>query len=272
MMSVIKRWLKTFFYRTGNAKLLDKLNFRMASWQYKEKNNKYRQANPETILPPPYFLYETYSLDYEKYIEDGMVAAKEIITWTKPYCKNDMSTIFEWGCGVSRIIRHLPGIVPRSVSIFGADINSEMIDWNNKNIAGINFKTIDLHPPTVFAENKFDLAYAISVFTHVEGKEQLSWIHELHRIMSDHAIFLFTTHGENYVDQLSHSEKNHLSGLGYFTRNYEAKGHRMMTTYNDAALFKLQLAPYFDVLEFHDGKSDLNKTGGQDLWIVRKKS
>ena len=272
MMSVIKRWLKTFFYRTGNAKLLDKLNFMWASSKYKKKNKKYVQANPETVLPSPYFLYETYSLDFEKYIEDGLIAAREILVWTKPYCKNDISSIFEWGCGVSRIIRHLPGLVPGSVSIFGGDINREMIDWNNKNIAGISFHTIDLHPPTEFTPDKFDLVYAISVFTHVEGKEQLSWIHELHRIMSDHAIFLFTTHGENYVHHLSGSEKNHLAGLGYFTRNYEEKGHRMMTTYNDASIFKLQLAPYFDVLEFHDGKSDLSKTGGQDLWIVRKKS
>ena len=271
MMSVIKRWLKTFFYRTGNATLLDKLNFKLASWKYQEKNKQYLLANPDTVLPSPYFLYETYSLDYEKYIEDGLVAAKEIIAWTKPY-KNDVNSIFEWGCGVSRIIRHLPGLVAQTTSIYGGDINREMIEWNTKNIAGINFHTIEHHPPTAFTENQFDLVYAISVFTHVDGKEQPSWIHELHRIMSNNAIFLFTTHGENYVDQLSHSEKNHLSGLGYFTRNYEAKGHRMMTTYNDAALFKLQLAPYFDVLEFHDGKSDLSKTGGQDLWIVRKKS
>jgi hypothetical protein len=119
MMSVIKRWLKTFFYRTGNARLLDKLNFMLASWKYKEKNKKYLQANPDTVLPSPYFLYETYSLDYEKYIEDGLVAAKEIIAWTKPYCKNDVNSIFEWGCGVSRIIRHLPGLVSQTTSIYG---------------------------------------------------------------------------------------------------------------------------------------------------------
>jgi len=58
---------------------------------------------------------------------------------------------------------------------------------------------------------------------------------------------------------------------GYFTRSYPDKGHRMMTTYNEAGQFKIMVSAYFDVLEFHDGQVDHGKTGGQDLWILRKK-
>ena len=44
----------------------------------------------------------------------------------------------------------------------------------------------------------------------------------------------------------------------------------MMSTYNQKDYFKKQLDPYFEILEYYDGKSNLNKVGGQDLWIVRK--
>lgn len=45
-----------------------------------------------------------------------------------------------------------------------------------------------------------------------------------------------------------------------------------MTTYNDAAKLKIMVSALFEVMEYHDGHKDYDKTGGQDLWILRKKN
>ena len=87
----------------------------------------FKKQNPVFLLPPDYFLYETYKLNYEKYKEDGELAALEIVSWTKRYLTDGIN-LLEWGCGVARIIRHIQALMPESVNIVGADINKEMIE------------------------------------------------------------------------------------------------------------------------------------------------
>ncbi len=269
MMGLSKRWLKSIFYRTGNATLLDRIMFFRAQLIYGAKNKNYINGHPDVALPSAYFLYETYMLSYQKYMDEGLEAAREIVTWSTPYLPAESKKVLEWGCGVSRIVRHLPVILP-SYEVFGCDINLEMISWNRDHIHGVQFNMSGYHPPTDYPSENFGLVYAISVLTHIEGSEQLLWLMEIHRILTSDGIFLFTTHGEHYTQQLFRSEKKHLAANGYFTRNYRVKGHRMMTTYNASSIFMNMLSPYFTVLEFHEGHKDISKTGGQDLWIVRK--
>jgi hypothetical protein len=45
-----------------------------------------------------------------------------------------------------------------------------------------------------------------------------------------------------------------------------------MSTYNNPSKFKEIVEKYFIILEYFDGESNYSKLGGQDLWIVKKKS
>ena len=270
-MSWLKRWLKNIFYSTGNAPVLDRIIFQWSQLKYGPANKRYRNNHPEITLPPVYYLYETYIPDYEKYIEDGLVAAKEILEWTGAYRQHESENILEWGCGVSRIVRHLPSLMPATANISACDINAGMIEWNKLHIPAVQYSTIGHQPPTHYNDEQFSLVYAISVFTNIEGKEHLAWIKEIHRVLSSGGVFLFTTHGENYAGQLTQEEKKQLHLTGYYTRSYPHKGHRMMTSYNDANRFRAMAGDYFEVVEFHDGKKDPGRIGGQDLWILRKK-
>ena len=271
MMSPIKRRLKNIFYSTGNARLLDRIIFNWSKLKYSFANNRYKTKNPGIPLPPAYFLYETYMPDYERYMDDGRVAAQEIIDWTIRYIPGSPVMIMEWGCGVARIVRHLPAILQERAGISACDINEKMINWDRENIQGIEFSRINLFPPTMYTPGQFNIVYAISVFTHIDGREHMSWIMEMHRILMQGGIFLFTTHGKNFYHQLAGNELKLLADEGYFTRSYPDKGHRMMTTYNEADHFRTMVSACFEVLEFHDGQVDHEKTGGQDLWIIRKK-
>ena len=43
-----------------------------------------------------------------------------------------------------------------------------------------------------------------------------------------------------------------------------------MSTYNSPEILRKIFEKYFEILEFHNGEIYQTKTGGQDLWIVKK--
>lgn len=270
-MSKLKRQVKQFFISTNTLFILDKLNYLIAKVAKFSKNKKFKKSNPDFPLPPDYYLFETYILDYKQYKEDGEVTALEILEWTKQY-QIEPLRILDWGCGVARVTRHIPKHVDKNSLITGADINDQMIKWNSEKIPEVKFFKINYYPPANFSATQFNLVFALSVFTHIEADFQLKWIEEMYRLISDKGIFLFTTHGKKYNSRLSEPDRYELNTKGFITKSYRKKGHRMMTTYNDPESFKKILVPYFDILEYYDGGTYPEKTGGQDLWIVRKKN
>jgi ubiquinone/menaquinone biosynthesis C-methylase UbiE len=269
-MQFLKSTVKYIFQKINILPLLDKFNFIRAKWNNKKRNDLFVKNNPLFKLPSDYFLYETYRLNYAQYKEDGFVSAKEINEWSSKYL-NETKVILEWGCGVSRIIRHYHNFINAESKLFACDINDEMTKWNKANIDNIQFDTISYTPPTLYKDNMFDFVYALSVFTHIEDTQQKSWIDEIARIIKPNGIFLFTTHGTNFHDKLSSAQLKELHKNGSYTVPYNQKGHRMMSTHNLSDVFKESLKDSFEVLEFYEGKHNLDKVGGQDLWLIRKK-
>jgi ubiquinone/menaquinone biosynthesis C-methylase UbiE len=243
--------------------------YTIAKIKYGSKNKDYQKQHPNFVFPSKYFLYETYRLDYKDYKEDGLATAKEILDWTTPYLSAPLK-ILEWGCGVSRIIRHIPALVPSNALVCGTDINKTMIDWNKQYIKQVQFSAIGYNPPTHFDDVQFNLVYALSVFTHIQVQQQKDWLAEMHRILSVNGIFLFTTHGKNFESNLSKKEKLILHTEGALTIDYSQKGHRMMSSYNEYESFRNTIEKQFTIIAYYDGLQHPNIIGGQDMWIVRK--
>jgi hypothetical protein len=130
---LLKRKIKNVFVKTDSLSILDKINYLYSKLKYSLANKKFKKLNPDFAFPPDYYLYETHSLNYKHYKEGGELAAKEILKWTTKYINDEQLKILEWGCGVSRITRHIPNYI-RNAMVFGADINQGMIDWNRQNI------------------------------------------------------------------------------------------------------------------------------------------
>ncbi len=266
----IKTFIKSIFYLLGLTFLLDKLVYFSTKMKYRKANRNFRKEYPDFILPPDYFLYETYKLNYKLYFEDGKNTARELIDWVEKYLPAGDLKILDWGCGVSRICRHLKNFVQQNTQIFGCDINSEMIKWNRINVPEIEYSHIDYMPPTNYENDFFGFIYGISIFTHIENHNQEKWFNEICRILKKGGVFLFTTHGTNCFENLLPFEKKELEQFGSFTKLFGREGHRMMITYNTKKDIEKKLADKFTVIEIYDDKEAIAKTGAQDLWIVKK--
>lgn len=265
----MKAFLKYILYQLHLAGWLDRGLFRFQQLNNKKINQQYLAQHPGIILPADYDLYETYQLNYRKFIEDGKLAASEIIEWTKPYIGSQHPDILDWGCGVGRIIRHLKEQQP-AATLYACDSNLKKIAWNKAHYSNIYFELCSNSPSTDYPSYFFDMVYGISVITHIEDGLQLPWLLELHRILKPNGILLLTTQGKNYFHKLLPGEKKILDENGMYTRYYPEKGHRMMSTYHQADYFGEFVTPYFFVLEYYDGEANPEKAGGQDVWILRK--
>ncbi|GAC1439009.1 MAG: hypothetical protein NVSMB63_03720 [Sediminibacterium sp.] len=269
-MPLLKAYIKKIIYQLRLAAITDTLVYRWQQLQYYHANKQFRQAHPELVLPSDYILYESFRLHYQKFIEEGHLAAKEIAAWTTPYLQEPHPLILDWGCGAGRITRHLLSVVPNA-RLYACDTNPNSIRWNCLHYPGIQFTTIDHLPPTHYQSSCFDLIYGISVLTHIVADEQSQWITELHRLLRPNGLLLVSTHGSHYYQQLIPVDLRKLEQTGSYTHQYLKKGHRMLSTYNKATALRSAWEEKFNIVAFYDGVKHPHKLGGQDLWLLQKK-
>jgi len=106
--------------------------------------------------------------------------------------------ILDFGCGSARVIRYF--LAEGGGKRFtGADINQELIDWCKGHIGGVDWILTPSRPPVQIANNRFDLIYGISVFTHLDSDLQELWLAELDRLIRPSGLILLTVHGPTYA-------------------------------------------------------------------------
>jgi len=255
--------LKSLFPQLSNQLL-----FRWQQLKYAGINRIFKKQYPDIPLPNDYTLYESYQLNYRKYIEDGELTAREILDSVKAYLPANPS-ILDWGCGPARITRPIKKIYPTAI-VSGSDTNVTTITWNKAHIKEIDFIVQNHQPPLPFINQQFDLIIGFSVLTHIPAAAQHKWLLELHRTLKPGGIVWITTHGNHFIQQLSVERKQEIREQGIYSTNYPASGHRMMTTYHQPEKFKQLLEDKFELLEHFDGATYTDKAGKQDLWIIRR--
>jgi SAM-dependent methyltransferase len=119
----------------------------------------------------------------DKYLERG-AQTKAAIERALP---DDWSwagkAVLDFGCGAGRAIRHLLALAP-DCELWGTDIDPRCIEWAEEHLAPrASFVANAEVPPLPFPDGKFDLIYAISVFTHI-STHWAGWLLELNRILA----------------------------------------------------------------------------------------
>jgi len=139
-------------------------------------------------------------------LRNGRYAAKSIVD---ALAKNglvmdQLEKILDFGCGSGRVIRNFHKLGKR---MHGSDYNSELLDYCSKTFPFAQFLLNELDPPTRWPDCEFDLVYLLSVFTHLSGEAQHSWLREFQRIIKPGGFLLFSTQGERFAERLLEGEQ-----------------------------------------------------------------
>lgn len=120
--------------------------------------------------------------------------------------------MLDFGCGCGRTLRWFNGSEPH---LHGTDIDAEAIGWCQKNLHFADFEMNEGLPPLDYADETFDLIYAISVFTHLDEERQFLWLDELKRATKPGGIVLLTVHGEHARKVLPDEEAREVEQNGF---------------------------------------------------------
>jgi len=112
---------------------------------------------------------------------------------------DDGTDLLEFGCGAGRYLRHLPDHVG---SVVGVDYNPYLLAWTTANLRFASFEACGPRPPLPERDARFDVVYAIDVFSHLEESAQVPWFEELARVLRPGGLMVLTLHGAGWMDNL----------------------------------------------------------------------
>lgn len=261
--------IKKYINAIGLLPIIEQANFFKQKWKNRKSNRLFRQNNPDVKLPPDFYLYETFNLNYDKFYTNGEPTAEWLVNLIKPFKEFKNLSILDWGCGTGRIIRHLPAVIDDSNSIFGTDYNPKYIKWCAENLEGISFKLNGLKPPLDFKDRSMDVVYGISIFTHLSEDLHYSWMKELVRILKNEGVLFLTTHGDAHKFKLLEDEQIKYDSGNLVEHSFKKEGNRLYASYQSPKFFhKLCKEFHLKILKHIPGEIRNNKPQ-QDVWILQ---
>jgi SAM-dependent methyltransferase len=177
----------------------------------------------------------------------------------------EAQSVLDFGCGCGRVTRYFKDF---SGDVAGSDVSEPAVAWCRENLPFGRFEVNGLAPPLVFADESFDLVYALSVFTHLTADLQPAWRDELRRILRPGGRLLVTTHGRSYVPRLDADERRSFENGELVVRWGEVAGSNLCSAYHPERYLRETLAQGFAFLELEPEGARGNPT--QDLVLLEK--
>jgi len=220
-------------------------------------------------VPPPHLIVRVAgTADPAWFLESGRLATQSIGEALERAGTGieAMTSILDFGCGCGRVIRNWARF---DVDAAGSDLSGAAIDWCRENLPFARFETNGLSPPLAFADAAFDLAYALSVLTHLPEAIQHEWMEELRRVVRLDGFVLITTHGERYLERLDDDERERFRAGELVVRWGEVPGTNLCTTFHPPAWVRKRLLPHgFEEVSFVPEGASGNPY--QDLFLLRR--
>ncbi|WP_075342863.1 class I SAM-dependent methyltransferase [Tenacibaculum agarivorans] len=262
--------IKRFLAKLNLLPLIEQLNFYRLKFKNRHINNQFVRENPNIKLPPDFYIYETFQLNYKKYYTNGLPTAMWLIELVSEFKLLENSAILDWGCGTGRILRHLPKIAGNTNYYFGCDYNPKYVKWCQENLKNIDFQLNQVTPPLPYEDQKFDFVYGISIFTHLSLEQHQKWFEELYRILKPNGILFLTTHGDAHKFKLTEKEQLAYTSGDLIIHDFKKEGNRLFAAYQPPS-FMHQIASKnkLKILKHIPGEIK-NDTPQQDVWIFMK--
>jgi SAM-dependent methyltransferase len=177
----------------------------------------------------------------------------------------ELQSVLDFGCGCGRVTRWWRNF---DGTIAGSDVSGAAVEWCRANLPFARFERNALAPPLVFADESFDLVYALSVFTHLTAELQLAWRDELRRVLRPGGRLLLTTHGRSYVPRLTDAERVRFDHGELVVRWADVAGTNLCSAYHPEPYLRDTFADGFAFLELEAEGARGNPT--QDLVLLRR--
>jgi SAM-dependent methyltransferase len=183
---------------------------------------------------------------------------------------DECRSILDFGCGCGGTLLWLRDLAPNA-SICGTDIDAEAIAWSRTHLSFATFTTNGADPPLEFDDARFDVVYAVSVFTHLDEAFQARWLAELRRVLMPGGTAVITLHGAGSWREMPAQDRETLARRGFvFVRNDASRGlfpDWYQMSFHSRAYVESVYAEFFDVIGF----IERSMNGHQDIVILRRR-
>jgi SAM-dependent methyltransferase len=138
----------------------------------------------------------------EQFVAVGRQAAHELEAALRSVGRSlsDVRSVLDLGCGSARVLPHVAALAP-DASLAGCDIDTAAIAWAARNYPQHDWSVSHFRPPLPYPEERFDLVYSISVFSHLDESDQDRWLEELGRVLRPGGVALLSVHGAHAFEQ-----------------------------------------------------------------------
>lgn len=156
------------------------------------------------------------------------------------------TSILDFGCGSGRVMRHLGGMRQR---LSGTDLSAPAVEWCRRNLP-FRVTRNELDPPLSSDGAAYDLIYAMSVFTHLDGPRQIRWMHEFARVLRDGGYALITTHGTRFLRQLGPERRRQFDAGELVVVSGTEAGSNACTAYHPETWVRANLAGEMNLVDY----------------------
>jgi SAM-dependent methyltransferase len=167
-------------------------------------------TSPDAMPPPANIARVSGRPDVTGYFVGGATTAYQLDMIARRWGNGGIlqyGRVLDWGCGCSRVLRQfheLPELfgsnssgTPRPTSFFGVDVDPVNVRWCQENVPHLaTFLQSGFQPPIPLGDNSVDMAYGISVMTHLTERAQIEWLRELRRVVTPGGLIVLTANCE----------------------------------------------------------------------------
>jgi len=258
----------TALRRTGLLSLAEAVQRARLVRREAADNAAFLAEHPEFVAPPPGQVFEvTGSPSFRRFSATGHAACAALAALADDHLDRPLGRVLDWGVGPARVARWWPVLRP-GVEVHGGDPWAAAIAWGERALPAVRFHRLPALPPTGFADAQFDLAYGVSILTHLGVPAQRAWLAELRRIVRPGGLLALTLQGRGALSRLSTAERARWEAGEVVVRSQVREGSRLYQCHHPPAFLRDTLFADWAILA-HEPSSIVG-AGGQDLWLLRR--
>jgi SAM-dependent methyltransferase len=213
---------------------------------------------------------------FDHYMMNGRIGAEKIRDFTARHFKLatpdgqilEPLRILDFAAGYGAVARHFANLFPNA-TVSPMDIHGEAVNFN-RDVLGLPALLSKTNPDDIAVDQKFDVLFVISFFSHLPRKTFARWLETLAGLVRPGGLFIFTTHGKTTHRELMAGVAVSDEGYGFiadseqFDLSTEEYGHAV--TYRPFVERGIAAIPGLNLLDCREGVWGCH----QDIFIVGK--